>query len=102
MKFTLVLCDANGDTVASLKTAFKDVPPVILKKVDENMYFLPPPGLDILFLPLPAAGRWGSKPLIHDSQVLPTNHADQAKGLPTYIVTGTCLAPDDPRGPIPE
>jgi hypothetical protein len=62
----------------------------------------PPPGIDVFYLPLAAAERWGSKPLVHESLILPTTLEDQEKGMPPFIVTGTCLAPDDPRGPLPE
>ena len=44
----------------------------------------------------------GAKPLVHKSQVLKTTAAEQQQGLPPYITTGTCLAEDDSRGPIPE
>jgi hypothetical protein len=72
-------------------------------KVDRALYSLPPPpGLDAIFLILPAAERWGARPILGRCQVFPTTSDDQRKGMPPYIVTGVAMRPEDPRGPVPE
>lgn len=100
--FSLVLFDSSPETISLLRTAFAGVRSVEVKQMETVLYLSPPKGLDVLYLPLAAAERWGSKPLIHESQVLATKEEDQQKGMPPYVVTGTCLAPEDPRGPVPE
>lgn len=100
---TLKVFESEPDQILALKVAFNAVPSVAIEEVAKMLYSQPPPpGLDVLYLPLAAAERWGSKPLIHESQILPTSSDDQRKGFPPFIVTGACLGPSDTRGPIPE
>src|SRR5258708_5713044 len=102
MTFQMMIFDPDLSTVAELKSAFSDLASVSIRQVERMLYLQPPIGLDVLYLPLTVAERWGSRPLIRESQILATSPADQQTGLPPFIVTGTCLADDDPRGPIPE
>ncbi len=102
MRLSLVIFDADADNFTAMMSAFSDLPSVTILKVEKMLYLEPPRGIDVLYLPLAASARWGSKPLVHVSQVLPTTHVDQEGGLPPYVVTGCCLAPSDPRGPAPE
>ena len=102
MPFILKFFDASPSTLVAIRDVFGDCPRIELVKMEKVLYLQPPPGLDILYLPLAAAERWGAKPLIHKSQVLKTSTSEQQKGLPPYIATGTCLAEDDLRGPVPE
>jgi hypothetical protein len=57
--------------------------------------------LDALFLPLPAAERWGARPLLHKAQILSAQGADgkSAVDMPPYVVTGVAMAADDPHEP---
>ena len=100
--FRLVIFDPDLKNTSALKSAFADLSTVTIEKTAQMLYLSPPGGIDVLYLPLAAAERWGSKPLIHESQVLTTTPEDREQGLPPFIVTGTCLAPTDPRGPLPE
>jgi hypothetical protein len=102
MELRIVIFDPDPNVILSLQTAFARSRNVSANSVEKMLYLQPPSGLDVLYLPLAAAERWGSKPLIHQAQILPTSNQDQEHGLPPLIVTGTCLAPDDERGPIPE
>jgi hypothetical protein len=102
MSFSLLIFDPDSTSVASMKSAFTDLPSVAVQKVEKMRYLEPPGGIDVLYLPLAVAECFGSRPLIHKSLVLPTTSSDQEGGLPPFIVTGTCLAPDDTRGPEPE
>jgi hypothetical protein len=52
--------------------------------------------LDALFLPLTRAEKWGSQPIIHGLDVIKVNE----DWLPSYILTGLCLAPNDPKDAI--
>lgn len=101
MNFHLVIFDPDSDTVFALRSAFAGVPSITVEKTKRMRYMEPPDGIDVLYLPLPAAERWGSKPVVHQSQVLPVPKKGRG-GLPAFIVTGTCLAQNDPRGPVPE
>jgi hypothetical protein len=102
MKFDLRVFDADPRVVAALAETFGGVDSVRIIAVDAMLYFKPPNGLDVLYLPLAAAEKFGSKPLIHKSQVFHISPLDQQAGLPPFVVSGTCLAADDSRGPIPE
>ena len=102
MTLMLKIFDSSPSTLSALKKAFAGCASIEMVMTEKVLYLQPPPGLDVLYLPLAAAERWGSKPLIHESQVLATKEEDRQIGLPPYIVTGTCLSPDDPRGPISE
>jgi hypothetical protein len=102
MRLNLVIFDSDSDNVVAMKSSFSDLPSITVLKVEKMLYLEPPHGIDVLYLPLAASARWGSQPLVHVSQVLPTTHLDQDGGLPPYIVTGCCLAPSDPRGPASE
>ena len=103
MAITLKIFDSNQSTLAKLGESLGDCPSLELLKTEKVLYLRPPSGLDVLYLPLSVTiERWRAKSLIHESQVLPTSISEQEDGLPQYIVTGTCLAENDPRGPIPE
>ena len=98
----LKVFDSSPITVKRLADVFADCPSVEVVMTKNVIFYQPPPGLDVLYLPLAAAERWGAVPLIHRSQILKTSPSEQQNGLPPLIATGTCLAPDDPRGPVPE
>jgi hypothetical protein len=102
MSFTLKIFDSSENTLKALSDTFEDCACVELVKTEKVLYLKPPPGLDALYLTLPATERWPVKPLVHKSQVVKTSESEQQQGLPPYIVTGTLLAEGDPRGPIPE
>ena len=54
-------------------------------------------GLDALFMTLPMAENWGSRPgPPHTCSVLPTPTAERAKGFPPYVVTGITLHEGEP------
>ena len=57
--------------------------------------------LDAIFLPLPAAERWGARPLFHKAQILSAQGAEATPSvdMPPYVVTGVAMAPDDPHEP---
>ena len=99
----IVLIDSQQSTIDDLSTAFRVVEGVSFAKVDRALYSLPPPpGLDAIFLILPAAERWGAMPAPGRCLVLQTTSDDQHKGMPPYVVTGVVMRPEDPRGPLPE
>jgi hypothetical protein len=55
-------------------------------------------GLDAVFLTLPQAEAWGSKPLPpHTCEVLRTREPELRKGYPPYVVTGVVLSDSDPK-----
>ena len=55
-------------------------------------------GLDAVFLTLPQAEAWGSKPLPpHTCEVLRTREAELRKGYPPYVVTGVVTRDSDPK-----
>ena len=103
MSLHILLIDSKQSTIDDLSTVFQRFDSVEVVKVDRAIYTLPPPsGLDAIFLILPAAEKWGAKPIPGRAQVLQTSSDDQQKGMPPYVVTGVVLRPEDPRGSLPE
>jgi len=102
MTFDLIIFDSESANVAAMKASFSGMGSITVLQTERMLYLEPPPNIDVLYLPLAASAKWGSRPLVHLSQVLPTTAEDQEKGLPAFVVTGCCLAPSDPRGPVPE
>jgi hypothetical protein len=101
MRLNLLIFDPDPVHIAELKMVFKDLPSITIERVERMLYLEPPRrGIDILYLPLAAAARFGSRPLVHKSLILPTFAEDVQTGLPPFIVTGTCLAANDPRDPV--
>jgi len=98
----IVILDADQGTLDELATRCKTLGAVTVQKVDRVLYTRPPKGMDAVFLVLPAAEKWGAKPLPGKAQVLKTSPEDQRQGMPPYVVTGVVLRPSDPRGPLPE
>jgi hypothetical protein len=98
----IVILDADQKTLDELATKCKPLGAITVQKVDRVLYTRPPSGMDALFLVLPAAEKWGAKPLPGKAQVLKTSPEDQRDGMPPYVVTGVVLRPSDPRGPLPE
>jgi hypothetical protein len=102
MDLTVVVITSDQNQLASLSDVLRDVQGVEIAKVDQTFYFHPPTGLDAVFLTLPAAEQWGSRPILGMAQVLRTRPEDQQSGMPPFVVTGVALRPTDPRGPLPE
>jgi hypothetical protein len=98
----IVILDVDQKTLDELATRCKPFGAITVLKVDRVLYTRPPKGMDALFLVLPAAEKWGAKPLPGKAQVLKTSPEDQRDGMPPYVVTGVVLRPSDPRGPLPE
>jgi hypothetical protein len=102
MQLNLMIFDSDASNLAELKSVFSGMSTVTIQKMEVMRYLRPPNGIDILYLPLAATERWGTRPLIHESQIIKTSLSERENGLPAYIVTGTLLAPDDVRDPISE
>src|SRR5262249_8650498 len=98
----IVVVGADQGPLDELVRKCKAFPNITVQKVDRVLYTHPPTGMDALFLVLPAAEKWGAKPLPGKAQVLKTDSEDQRNGMPRYVVTGVLLRPSDPRGAIPE
>lgn len=98
----IIVIDSDQGTLTSLADAFRTLEDVEIATVNRVLYTRPPPGLDAIFLVLPAAERWGAKPIPGQAQVLKTTSEDQRSGMPSFVVTGVVLRRDDPRGPLPE
>jgi len=102
VKYSIRIFDADATVVDELKQALRNVDSIIAEQVDARSHWSPPGGIDVLYLPLAAAEPFGSRPVWHESLILPTTPEYQARGMPRFVVTGTGLLPNDPRGPAPE
>ncbi len=98
----IVLIDSEQATIDDLATAFREFDDVGFAKVDRVIYTAPPKGIDAIFLVLPAAEKWGARPIPGRCQVLKIPPEDQQKGMTPYVVTGVAMRPEDPEGPLPE
>jgi hypothetical protein len=100
MSPTTVLIDSQQSTLDDLSKAFLGVKDVEFVKVDNVRYTSRPSGLDATFLLLPAAERWGSRPISGKAQLLRTTSEDRENGMPRFVVTGIVLGRhqrSDPR-----
>ena len=95
----ILLIDENEERLAHLRQALKDLPDIEMVRVREAVYLRPPPGLDMLFMTLPAAERWKPDFRLRKAQVLKTSRQDQEGGFPPVIITGVNLTPEDPQDP---
>jgi hypothetical protein len=84
----LKIFDPDAAIAEALRAAFADVNAVTIQVVDRMLDFEPLTGLDVLCLPPNVAERLGSKPLVHESQILATSAEDQQRGLPAIHVGG--------------
>ncbi len=95
----IVILDTNQGTLDEIAARCKALGAVTVRKVDRVAYTHPPSGLDAIFLVVPAAEKWGAKPII-EAQVLRTSPEDQRSGMPPYVVAGGVLRRDVPREPV--
>jgi len=95
----ITLLDADQARLEKLVMAFKGSDVVRVQKVSRVHYTHPPSGLDAVFLVVPAAERWGAKP-VPGAQIFKTSADDQRDGIPPYVVAGGVLRPGDPRDPV--
>lgn len=102
MTVNAVILDSDPTRVTELRRAFEAFKTVTISTVDQVVYTRPIPGLDAVVLVLPAAERWGARPLPGEAQVLKTTVTDQSNGMPRYVIAGVALRPADPRGPLAE
>ena len=102
MNFKIVLIGSDRVVLDEISRQLATSGNVSSYLVDRVLYHSPPPGLDALFLILPAAERWGAQPIEGRAQVLSVGAEDQQKGMPRHVVTGVVLRPSDERGAIPE
>jgi hypothetical protein len=94
MKPTLTFSDEHEQFVSGLSSSFDGCPELLAVVLDPSQ--LPSlEGLDAIFLGLPYAERWGSRPILYKAQVLSTRPDDE--GMPPYIVTGVAMHEADPR-----
>lgn len=95
----VVILDPNQEILDELARSCDALGAVTVRKVDRVAYTHPPSGLDAIFLLVPAAEKWGSKPILQ-AQVLRTSPEDQRSGMPRYVVAGGVLPRDVPREPV--
>jgi|SRR5689334_5877700 len=93
MKVQLLFSDTNEQRREELRRAFGSTSGLSILSIRPNE-LTSLPDLDALFLTIVAAERWGARPLLYQSQILPTHRQE---GMPPFIITGIALNPDDPR-----
>lgn len=96
----ILLIDEDNERLRELKQAFGNEPQVGLLQVENAIYTEPPPGLDAVFITLPAAEQWSPDFKSRRAQVLSTSKVDRSRGFPPYVVTGVNLLSDDPQDAI--
>ena len=96
MKPELIVQQAKRENVDLIRRGLKQREGVIVLGIEtKNFWCLA--GLDALFLTLPRAEAWGSKPLPpHTCEVLRTREPELKKGFPPYVVTGVVMNDGEP------
>lgn len=92
----LVVADLDNVYMAAFEAALGDFPGVRPLRIGVQQ--LERGGVvDAVFLTLPQAEKWNSKPILHRAQVLPTNPQDpDDDGLPPYVIAGVAKTQSDP------
>lgn len=101
MRPQLVIAVDNHDTATRLDKELEGCTAVtVLELPAEKLPTLR--DLDAIFLTLPAAERWGARPLLHQAQILRVTPAQDTApvGMPPYVIAGVAMAPDDPHDPV--
>jgi hypothetical protein len=99
IKPTFVLIDERTDIVEKLRAGLEGFPYITVMSLRPSESHKIPE-LDAEYLSLPAAERWGARPLVHQAQVLEIPAQDREKhGMPRYVITGVAMAEADPRDP---
>jgi hypothetical protein len=97
MKPLLIVQEAKRGNVEAMRRGLGQCDGVIVLGMEVKVFWSLA-GLDALFLTLPQAEAWGSKPLApHVSEVLRTREAELKKGFPPHVVTGVTLKDGDPK-----
>ena len=83
--------------VESFRHGLQECGGVIALGIDASLFWSIA-GLDALFLTLPAAEAWGSRPgTPHTCEVLKTPEIELKKGFPPYVITGVILREEDSK-----
>jgi hypothetical protein len=90
----LLFFDKGTDVPSEMQRAFFGQPYLIARQLPTHQ-IASYQELDALYLSLIAAERWGSRPLLYQSQVLRTECRDRQ--WPQFIIAGIALTPDDVR-----
>ncbi|SRR6266545_1863735 len=97
MMVELIVQQSKRENVEALRRGLGKCDGVLTLGIDAKDFWSLA-GLDALFLTLPRAEAWGSKPLPpHVCEVLRTREAELKKGFPPYVVTGMVLKDEDPK-----
>jgi hypothetical protein len=88
---------STPEKVDAFRSGSGDEPRIVALGIDSSK-FMRLAGLDALYMSLPRAERWGSKPLApYRAALLRTTDSDQREGMPRYIITGMVLRSEDPN-----
>jgi hypothetical protein len=93
----LILIAEVGEQLDELKDLLSNLPGIGFLVTPNALYTQPPPGLDAIFLPLPAAERWNPDFRSRRAQILLSSPIDIKKGFPPLVVTGVNLTSEDPK-----
>ena len=84
----------------ALEKAFAGFGPVVVRRLKEGECVPCVAGLDAIWLTPPYAEKWGSKPSLHQAQVLTTSAEEQGSGIPRYIVAGVSTTAEEAKNPL--
>lgn len=101
MRPQLVIATDDHEIAMRLSKALHGCPGITVLEISaDKLSTLPAP--DAMFLTLPAAEHWGTRPLVHKGQILRTQLAQETSptGMPPYVIAGIAMAPDDPHEPV--
>lgn len=91
MKPSLIFVETDAERVKLLQQGFASHPQITARVLQINdLRALP--NLSAIYLSLTAAERWGSRPILHEAQVLRTTPEDQSEGWPPFVIAGVALS----------
>ncbi len=96
----ILLIEEDNQRLRELQLELANQPLISFLRVQTAIYTEPPPGLDAVFMTLPAAERWNPDFKSRRAQILSTSRTDRDRGFPAFVVTGVNLLPSDPQDAV--
>jgi len=99
LHYTITIQFDSREKVEAFRSGLGSVQNIVVLGIAPELFWTIG-GVDALYLSLPRAERWGSRPQPpHVVEAIPTSKHDRESGFPPYILTGFVLADDEPNTP---
>jgi hypothetical protein len=99
-KIVVIVNYKDPSLFEALEKAFAGFEPVVVRHLKQGEYVPCVGGLDAIWLTPPYAEKWGSKPLLHQAQILTTSADEQQSGMPRFIIAGVSTTAEEAKNPL--